>query len=135
LQHKIARLIADRVSATVGTGAAKDETAPLSKLIDRLNDRFGTEFTQADQLFFDQVEEAAISDEDLQQSAQVNTIENFKFDFQKMLTGLFISRMGQNEDIVARFMQDQEFQSAVTAALLGSVYSRIRRPDAGSATA
>ena len=37
----------------------------MSKLNDRLNDPFGTEFTQADQLFFDQMEEAAISDEDL----------------------------------------------------------------------
>lgn len=111
----------------VGTGAAKDEKAPLSKLIDHLNEKFGTEFTKADQLFFDQVEEAAVADEKLQQSAQVNSVDNFKFDFQKMLMGLFIGRMEQNEDIVARFMNDGEFQAAVSSALLNSVYNRIKK--------
>ena len=39
----------------VGTARAKDEEVTLSSLIDRLNERFGTDFTEADQLFFDQI--------------------------------------------------------------------------------
>jgi len=34
-------------------------------LIYLLNERFGTQFNQADQLFFDQIVEAAIADEGL----------------------------------------------------------------------
>ncbi|HEY3740523.1 MAG TPA: hypothetical protein VGL53_11800 [Bryobacteraceae bacterium] len=36
----------------VGTGTAKDAKVELSRLIDTINDRFGTDFTQADELFF-----------------------------------------------------------------------------------
>ena len=39
----------------------REEAVPLSRLIDVVNDRFGTDFNQADQLFFDQIIEAAIS--------------------------------------------------------------------------
>jgi type I restriction enzyme R subunit len=41
-------------------GFAEEQQVSLSTLIEKLNDRFGTSFTQADQLFFDQVTETAI---------------------------------------------------------------------------
>ena len=49
-----------------------EESVPLSQLIDVVNERFGTDFNQADQLFFDQIVEAAMSDERLRQAAAVN---------------------------------------------------------------
>ena len=55
----------------VGTGNSVDEEIKLSELIDLLNERFGTEFTQADQLFFDQIQEEAVADERLK-AASVN---------------------------------------------------------------
>ncbi len=60
----------------VGTGQV-DEEVQLSTLVEKLNERFGTEFTLADQLFFEQVRETAVANEQLRRSAQVNTIENF----------------------------------------------------------
>ena len=43
----------------VGTGRAQSEQeVPRPRLIDRLNARFGTDFTEADQLFFDQIRAA-----------------------------------------------------------------------------
>ena len=47
----------------VGSGVVREQPVPLSQLIDILNERFGTDFNQADQLFFDQIVEAAIADE------------------------------------------------------------------------
>ena len=43
----------------VGTGHDGDDEILLSELIDLLNERFGTDFTEADQLFFDQIEAEA----------------------------------------------------------------------------
>ena len=45
---------------------------PLSRLIDVINERFGTDFNQADQFFFDQIVEAAVGDDGLRQAAAVN---------------------------------------------------------------
>ncbi len=44
----------------VGGGTVRDEKVALSKLIDVINERFGAEFNEADQLFFDQIIEEAI---------------------------------------------------------------------------
>lgn len=48
--------------AEVGSGLVREQSVPLSQLIDVVNERFGTDFNHADQLFFDQIVEAALTD-------------------------------------------------------------------------
>ena len=50
----------------------------LSAVIEALNERFGTSFGPADQLWFDQLREEAVADAKLIQAAKANTIENSK---------------------------------------------------------
>lgn len=109
----------------VGTGIARDQKIELSQLIDILNERFGTDFKPADQLFFDSIREDAVADSELRQVALVNTMENFGYVFLKALEGLFIDRMEQNEEITARFLNEPEFQDAVGQSLLQQVYEQI----------
>jgi len=111
---------------SVGTGMARGEQIKLSKLIDILNERFGTEFKPGDQLFFDSIREDAVADSDLRQAALANTMENFGYVFLKALEGLFIDRMEQNEEITAKFLNDKEFQRTVGQHLLKEVYEQIR---------
>jgi type I restriction enzyme R subunit len=109
-----------------GTGASHEEQVELSQLIDIVNDRFGTNFKPADQLFFDQIREEAVANEEVRQAAGVNTLENFRYVFGRALEDIFIDRMEQNEDIFARFMNDQEFQRLVERHLRREVYDQIR---------
>ena len=111
---------------SVGTGENHEETIELSQLIDLLNERFGTEFKPADQLFFDSIREDALADENLRQAAMANTMENFGFVFLKALEGLFIDRMEQNEEITAKFMNEKDFQKTIGQVLLKQVYDQIR---------
>jgi len=110
----------------VGTGVSHEETIELSQLIDILNERFGTDFKPADQLFLDSIREDAVSDTTLRQAALANTMENFGYVFLKALEGLFIDRMEQNEEITAKFMNEKEFQDVVGQNLLKQVYEQIR---------
>lgn len=110
----------------VGTGSARGEQIELSRLIDILNERFGTEFRPGDQLFFDSIREDAVSDSDLRQAALANTMENFGYVFRKALEGLFIDRMEQNEEITAKFMNEDQFREIVSNHLLKEVYEQIR---------
>ncbi len=110
----------------VGTGVVRGEEIELSKLIDILNERFGTDFKPADQLFLDSIREDAVADAGIRQAALANTMENFAYVFLKALEGLFIDRMDQNEEITAKFMNDREFQDAVGKHLLKTVYEQIR---------
>ena len=110
----------------VGSGARHDEDVPLSRLIDVINERFGTDFTDSDQLFFDQIIEAAIADGSLQEAAAVNPKGKFALLFSGLLETLFIERMEQNEDIFARFMNERDFQGLVSDWISHQVYGRLR---------
>lgn len=110
----------------VGSGLVREEPVALSRLIDLLNERFGTEFNQADQLFFDQIVEAAITDDSLRQAAAVNPKDKFELVFKNLLETLFVERMDQNEDIFAKFMNVKPFQQAVTTGLASEVYHKLR---------
>ncbi len=110
----------------VGTGVSHAKKIELSQLIDLLNDKFGTEFKPGDQLFFDSIAEDAAADDSLRQTALANTMENFAFVFFKTLEGLLIDRMSQNEEIAAKFFNEQEFQESVKTHLLKDVYDKIR---------
>ena len=76
-----------KAPTAVGTGEDHHEQIELSRLIDIVNQRFGTEFKPADQLFFDQIREEAVADTQIQQAAMVNSLENFKYVFDKALEG------------------------------------------------
>jgi type I restriction enzyme R subunit len=109
----------------VGTAVIRESNIALSQAIDLLNNRFGTDFNQADQLFFDQIVEAATDSEDLQQAAQVNSEEKFGLLFARLLETYFIERMDQNEEIFARYMNDATFQKFVARLLGAEVYQKL----------
>lgn len=109
----------------VGTGVVREKPIALSQLIDDLNQRFGTDFNQADQLFFDQLTETAIGDERLRQAAQVNPEDKFSLVFTSLLEALMFERMDQNEAIVARYMGDKDFQRQVAIRLAKDAYRRL----------
>lgn len=112
----------------IGSGDLHEEAVPLSRLIDVVNDRFATDFNQADQLFFDQIVEAAVLDAGLKQAAVVNPGDKFELVFKNLLEALFVERMDQNEEIFARFMNDKAFQKLVTNWLSTEAYRKLRLP-------
>ena len=110
----------------VGSGAVHAESVPLSQLIDVVNERFGTDFNQADQLFFDQIVEAAVGDDGLRQAAAVNPEDRFELVFKNLLERLFVERMDQNEEIFVRYMNDASFQRTVSGWMASEAYRRLR---------
>ncbi len=111
----------------VGTAGEKDVTLPLSTLVGKLNERFGTDFTEADQLFFDQVRATAERNENVVAAAHANNFENFSAFFARVLEDLFIDRMEGNEEIFNKVMSDPQFRDIAQAHLARAVYERIRR--------
>lgn len=110
----------------VGTGRGGDEEIRLSELIDLLNERFGTDFTQADQLFFDQIQEEAVSHDGLREAAVANSVDDFRYVFNKAFEGLVIDRMEGNEEIFGKLMSDPEFRKLASEHLLNKVYRTLR---------
>ena len=103
----------------------KEEYAPISQIIEVLNERLGTDFAAGDQLFFDQIEEDMVQDEGLAQQAQSNTKENFKYGFEDKFMDMVIDRMEQNQELFAKLMDDDRMAGIVKEMLLEKVFLRL----------
>jgi type I restriction enzyme R subunit len=109
----------------VGSGKVREEHVSLSRLIDIINERFGSELNEADQLFFDQIAEAASQNESLQKAAEVNSLDKFQLVFRQVLESLFIERMELNEELFTDYMGKPELQELIAKSLGSQVYKRL----------
>ncbi len=106
----------------VGTGNPEEPTAPLSEIIERLNDRFGTNFTESERLFLQQFQNDAISREDICRTALANSFDKFNLHIRPQLLELMSQRMVENNDFVTRTFNDPDFQEIVFSGLLHAIY-------------
>ncbi|MFZ4524572.1 MAG: type I restriction endonuclease subunit R, partial [Chlorobium sp.] len=109
----------------VGTGKAKDEEKPLSEIIQALNERFGTDFTDEDRLFFDQIMEKAAKDERVIQTAMANPLDKFELGIKTIIESLMMQRMAENDGIVTRYMDESNFQKTIFPILAREIYRSI----------
>ncbi len=123
-------LIKDETGELSGTSEAglkrgKDEEALLSEIINVLNDRFGTEFEEADKLFFEQIEAELMEDETLQTQAKVNKIDTFKYAFEDSFISKLIDRMDQNQEIFEKILEDKQFGDLVKEMIMKKIYKKM----------
>lgn len=107
------------------SGVQEDEKVRLSSILDKLNDRFGTEFTETDFLSRDQVKEDMLNSEDIQQKAKNNTKDNFKFAFEKSFMDFVIDRMGSNEKFFMKILENEEFKNLIMEDMMNEVYAEV----------
>jgi type I restriction enzyme R subunit len=109
-----------------GSRKGKDDLAPLSEVIDILNEKFGTNFSKIDQLFFDQVTESAKADGDVIEKAAANAFDNFALSIDDRLLDLVIERMDQNGEITSRLMNEPEIRRVAFREMARKIYESAR---------
>lgn len=109
-----------------GTAMVREPEVALSTLVDKLNERFGTDFTPADQLYFDQIRVSAEEDEKVVEAAKANSLQDFSAYLNRIFDELLIDRMDGNEEIFSRLMTDSSFRSAAHEHLAGEIFRRVR---------
>jgi type I restriction enzyme R subunit len=101
------------------------EKGRLSEVIDVLNERFGLNLTEADELYFEQIEETLVTSDELLAQAKANEIDNFRFPFEQQFDAAVVDRQEANEELFKKILEDPEFHDAVKALLLRRVYERL----------
>ena len=114
----------------VGSGDPDEEKAPLSEIIERLNERFGTDFTNSERLFLQQLQQDAMGREDIRSIAEANTFDKFNLNVQALLEELMIDRMSENNALVTRYLGGGEFQEVVAVGLLREIFDAIKAQQA-----
>ena len=118
----------------VGTGKIEDEQVLLSRVADVINQRFGTDFTPNDELFWDQVREDATADETIRGAGEANTRDNFAYVFDRKLEELVMNRMDRNSGQAVRFLDNPEMKELITRLIRDQVYDRIQAQSKERAT-
>ncbi|MEX0985436.1 MAG: type I restriction endonuclease [Actinomycetota bacterium] len=112
-----------------GEGKGKQQEPdiePLSQIVQVLNERFGMELGEGDQLLFDQYEREWVDDPELAAQARENTKENFALVFERKFIDTIVKRMDSNEEIFKKILDDEEFRRALGDFYLARVYGRLR---------
>lgn len=108
-----------------GKPKPEEEKAPLSELIDKINEKFGTEFTNIDKVL-EQIVSDMDANEELRVQARNNSQEHFRFPFNDAFVDVVIGRMAQNQQFCERVLDDAKFGDTVRDLLVGVVYERLR---------
>ena len=117
----------DVVAIFSGRGKEHElEKEQLSQIVEVINERFGLDLGEADQLLFDQFEETWATDETLAARARTNTFENFRLVFDRTFIETVVKRMDQNADIFKRILDEPEFQRTVLDYYAARLYERLR---------
>jgi type I restriction enzyme R subunit len=110
-----------------GRGSQQElELEALSQIIDELNERFGMNLDERDQLLFDQIEQTWLADPDMKAQAKNNSFENFRLVFDRQFLPTVVQRMDDNEEIVRRVLNDEELQGALRDLYAQAVYKKAR---------
>jgi type I restriction enzyme R subunit len=102
------------------------EKEHLSRIVDVMNERFGLELGEADQLLFDQFEESWAKDESLAARARNNDFQNFRLVFDRTFLDTVVRRMDDNEDIFKRILDEPDFRQTVLDHYAERLYERLR---------
>lgn len=86
-----------------------EEIERLSQIIRELNERFGTDFTEEDRVFIQQLEDKLAGDPSLTASVRTNTPENARLTFDLVVNDRLQDMVETNFKFYKRVTDDREF--------------------------
>lgn len=111
-------------STDVGTGQVS-LTEELDKLIKELNEAFTTEFTLADQLFFESIEKFARENPDIVDAANNNPLSSFMDYFNTRIDDLLVGLFEQFGESVAKVLNNPQIKHKVCRRLAKQIYENV----------
>ena len=102
------------------------EPEHLSQIVEVINERFGLELGDADQLLFDQFEEIVGGGRDARGPRPRTTLRQLPPRLRPHVPDTVVKRMDENEDIFKRILDEPEFQQTVLDYYAERLYERLR---------
>lgn len=89
--------------------ARADEEEPLSRIIQELNDRFGTDFSDEDRVFIEELENRLGHHPGLEASVRANTPENARLTFNHVVEDLLAEMVDKNFELYKKVTDNEKF--------------------------
>ncbi len=107
-------------------GRREPDPEPLSHIIDRLNELYGTDWIDSDRLVFDATATDLVNDQRVQAQAVNNTAENFLLVFGELFQKALLGRLERNEKVIFKFLDDADLAAEVVRVYSSLVQTRAK---------
>ncbi|WP_299755954.1 DEAD/DEAH box helicase family protein [uncultured Chloroflexus sp.] len=103
------------------------EKAALSQIIQEINERFGTEFTEADRVFFAELKARLTANDALQTSARINPPESVRLLHDTLFDRVLQTMIESNFEMFRRINDDESFAQAIREKIFKIVYQELQQ--------
>jgi len=115
----------DPLSDLEASGLTDPEKAALSQIIQEINERFGTEFTEADRVFFAELKTRLVANESLQASAKTNPPESVRLLHDALFEAVLQTMIESNFEMFKRINDDEAFGQVIRKKVFDLVYKEL----------
>lgn len=111
-----------------GGGSVKEaESDYLSSILKNLNEKYGTEFSNSEKLASEQIEHNLKTNENLKIQAKANTLNNFKYAYEKVFMDSVIHEYDKNKTFYGKILTDESVRNNFMSMMMVAVYNDLRR--------
>ena len=107
----------------------KEEEEPLSKIIEEMNERYGTDFNESDKIILMRLKNSLENNEDLKTSARINSEENFKLSFRHMFDEVLLSFIAQHFEFYKKINDNKSLKKDLVDNIFTIVYKGLKEGD------
>ncbi|MGI6412079.1 MAG: type I restriction endonuclease subunit R [Syntrophomonadaceae bacterium] len=114
------------IKVTGGGQVAEAETDLLSNIIAKLNEKYGTSFSESERLAVEQISSNLKANKDLELKAKVNSYDVFKLAFEPQFLEGVIQEYDKNQAFYGKILQDDDFRNKLMDLMMLDIYSSFR---------
>lgn len=107
-------------------GRREKKKDPLTVIIDKINEKYGTEFTEMDKVLL-QIENDYAAQDKWKSYAKSNDFKTFMLLFEKDFPAMAAARYEQNEDFFVKMFADPEMMKSVMESIGSVVYEKLKK--------
>lgn len=113
------------------TGKKEEKKDTLTQIIEKVNDQFGTDFTNQDKVLH-QIKDTLLDTPGMGDFAKRNTEKVFSSFFNKKFEDVVVAQYEKNETFFIQLLQDEQFMKFVCDLMRREVYQELRKPQASA---
>ena len=114
------------VPITGEAGRKEKKKDPLAVIIEKINEKYGTDFTEMDKVLL-QIENDYAAKENWEGYAKNNDFKTFMLLFEKDFPEMAAARYEQNEDFFVKMFSEPDMMAQVMATIGAVLYERLRK--------
>ncbi|MCK9266155.1 type I restriction endonuclease [bacterium] len=110
------------------SGRREKKKRPLTVLLERINEKYGTDFTEMDKVLL-QIENDYASEEKWQSYAKNNDRKTFMLLFKKDFPKMAATRYEQNDDFFVKMFSDADMMKQIRDSVGTMLYEKLKKKD------